>query len=130
MRIFPLALIIIGVLGLLKHLGLIDPAMLHLVWPLLLIAFGVAWLVRGPRWRADLYERRLYRWERRMHRHFGPGWARLSEEERERFRAGMGQWQGRFRDQPRGCSAATESASDGGSAGPSAGTSNKPDMPR
>lgn len=94
MRIFPLALIAVGVFGLLKHFGLIDPAFLHLFWPLLLIGIGAAMLVRGPRWRADLMDRRCYRWERRMHRHFGPGWARLSEEERERFRAGMGQWQG------------------------------------
>lgn len=34
----------------------------------------------------------LDRWERRMQRRFGPGWANLSEEERERFRAGMRQW--------------------------------------
>jgi hypothetical protein len=27
-----------------------------------------------------------------MQRRFGPGWAKLSEEERERFRAGMRQW--------------------------------------
>ena len=30
-----------------------------------------------------------------MHRRFGPGWNSLSEEERERFRAGMNQWQSR-----------------------------------
>ena len=93
MRIFPLALIAIGVFGLLKHYGLIDPAFVHLFWPLLLIGFGVAMLVRGPRWRADMRERMQDRWERRMQRRFGPGWANLSEEERERFRAGMRQWQ-------------------------------------
>lgn len=87
MRIFPLALIAIGTFGLLKHYGFIDPAFMHLFWPLLLIAIGVAMLVRGPRWRGDLHGR----WERRMHRRFGPGWAQLSEEERERFRAGMRQ---------------------------------------
>ena len=38
MRIFPLILIAIGVFGVLKHFGLIDPAFLHLFWPLLLIA--------------------------------------------------------------------------------------------
>jgi hypothetical protein len=94
MRIFPLALIAVGVFGLLKHFGLIDPAFLHMAWPLLLIGLGLAMLLRGPRWRADLTERRRARWERRMDRHFGPGWAALSDAERERFRAGMRQWQG------------------------------------
>jgi len=51
MRIFPLALIVIGVLGLLKHYDLIDTAFVHLFWPLLLIGIGVAMLARGPRWR-------------------------------------------------------------------------------
>jgi LiaI-LiaF-like transmembrane region len=92
MRIFPLALIAIGVFGVLKHYGLIDPAFVQLFWPLLLIGIGVAMLARGPRWRADMRERMQDRWERRMHRHFGPGWANLSEEERERFRVGMRQW--------------------------------------
>ena len=92
MRIFPLALVAIGVFGLLKHYGLIDPAFLQLFWPLLLIVIGVAMLVRGPRWRADVRQRMHDRWERRIHHQFGPGWASLSEEERERFRAGMGQW--------------------------------------
>lgn len=96
MRIVPLALIAIGTFGLLKHYGLIDPAWLHLFWPLLLIGIGAAMLWRGPRWRADMRERMQDRWERRMHRHFGPGWANLSEEERERFRAGMRQWQSHF----------------------------------
>jgi hypothetical protein len=93
MRILPLALIGIGVFGVLKHFGLIDPAFVHLFWPMLFIAIGVAMLARGPHWRADMRERMQDRWERRMHRHFGPGWANLSEEERERFRAGMQQWQ-------------------------------------
>jgi len=93
MRILPLALIAIGVFGVLQHYGLIDPAFVHLFWPLLLIGIGVAMLARGPRWRADMRERMQDRWERRMHRHFGPGWANLSEEERERFRTGMRQWQ-------------------------------------
>ncbi|MBU6259493.1 MAG: hypothetical protein KGL18_02085 [Burkholderiales bacterium] len=91
MRIFPLALIAIGVFGVLKYYGLVDPAFVGLFWPLFLIALGVAMLARGPRWRADLHQRMQGRWERRMHRRFGPGWARLSEEERERFRAGMRQ---------------------------------------
>lgn len=89
MRIVPLTLIAIGVFELLKHYGLIDPAWVKLLWPLLLIGIGVAMLVRGPRWRADMRERMSDRWERRLHRHFGPGWAKLSEDERERFRAGM-----------------------------------------
>jgi hypothetical protein len=92
MRIFPLALIAVGVYGVLEHLGLVDPAFVHLFWPLLLIGIGMAMLWRGPRWRADMRERLQDRWERRMHRHFGPGWASLSDEERERFRAGMRQW--------------------------------------
>ena len=53
MRIFPLALIAIGVFGVLKHYGFIDPAFVQLFWPLLLIGIGVAMLARGPRWRAD-----------------------------------------------------------------------------
>ncbi len=93
MRIFPLALITVGVFGLLNHYGLIDPAFVQLLWPLLLIGIGVTMLARGPRWRADMRERMQGHWERRMHRHFGPGWANLSEEERERFRSGMRQWQ-------------------------------------
>ena len=92
MRIFPLALIAVGIFGVLKHFGLIDATFLNLFWPLLLVGIGLALLVRGPRWRADLHERMPGRWERRMHRHFGPGWANLSEDERERFRAGMRRW--------------------------------------
>ena len=91
MRIFPFALIAVGVFGVLKHYGLIDPAFVQLFWPLFLVAIGVAMLARGPRWRADMHERMQDRWERRMHRRFGPGWASLSEEERQRFRAGMRQ---------------------------------------
>ena len=120
MRIFPLALIAIGVFGLLKHYGLIDPAFLQLFWPLLLIGIGVAMLVRGPRWRADMRQRMQDRWERRMHRHFGPGWAKLSEEERERFRAGMRQWQSHFHGGGSGDSPAPTSASDGSSSKSSA----------
>ncbi len=111
MRIFPLALIAIGVFGVLEHLGLIDPAFVHLFWPLLLIGIGVAMLARGPRWRADMRERMQDRWERRMHRRFGPGWANLSEEERERFRAGMGQ--GNLHRGGGGASSAPTPASDG-----------------
>lgn len=92
MRIVPLVLIAIGVFGVLKHYGLIDPAFVALFWPLLLIGIGVALLVRGPRWRAGMRDRVHDRWERRMHRHFGAGWANLSEDERGRFRAGMQQW--------------------------------------
>jgi Domain of unknown function (DUF5668) len=96
MRIFPLALIAVGVIALLRHYGLIEPEWLQLFWPLLIIGIGVAMLARGPRWRADMRDRMQDRWERRMHRHFGPGWANLSDEERERFRAGMRQWRSSF----------------------------------
>ena len=105
MRIFPLALIALGVFGVLKHYGLIDPAFVNLFWPLLLIGIGAAMLARGPRWRADMRERMHDRWERRMHRRFGPGWANLSEPERERFRAGMRQ--GHFEGDRAGHSPAT-----------------------
>ena len=127
MRIFPLALIAIGVFGVLKHYGLIDPALVNLFWPLLLIGIGVAMLARGPRWRADVRERMQDRWERRLHRRFGPGWANLSEEERERFRAGMRQ--GRFHG---GCGSdpsAPTAAGDGSSPG-SAGQSPAPGQQR
>ena len=115
MRIFPLALITIGVFGVLKHYGLIDSAFVHLLWPLLLIGIGVAMLARGPRWRADMRERMQDRWERRMHRHFGPGWANLNEEERERFRAGMRQWQSHFHGGGGGDSSAPRPVTDGAS---------------
>ena len=49
MRIFPIALIVIGSLGIAKYLGLIPIGMLHLIGPLLLIALGVALLFRRPR---------------------------------------------------------------------------------
>jgi uncharacterized membrane protein len=49
MRIFPIALIVIGSLGLAKHLGLIPIGMFHLIGPLLLIALGVALLLRRSR---------------------------------------------------------------------------------
>jgi uncharacterized membrane protein len=57
MRIFPIALIVIGSLGVARHLGLIPIGMLHLIGPLLLIALGMALLLRRPRrcrgdWRA------------------------------------------------------------------------------
>jgi hypothetical protein len=115
MRIFPLALIAIGVFGVLKHYGFIDPAYVHLLWPVILIGIGVAMLARGPRWRSDMRERMQDRWERRMNRHFGPGWANLSEEERERFRAGMQQWQSHFRRGGGGSSSAPTPASEGSS---------------
>jgi hypothetical protein len=123
MRIFPLALIAIGLFGVLKHYGLIDPAFLNLFWPLLLIGIGVAMLARGPRWRAEMRERMHDRWERRMHRRFGPGWANLSEDERERFRAGMrqGRYQGGCGDDPSASTAATD--------GPSPRTAAQPQAP-
>ena len=57
MRIFPIALIVIGSLGVAKYLGLIPIGMFHLIGPLLLIALGVALLFRRSRhcrggWRA------------------------------------------------------------------------------
>jgi uncharacterized membrane protein len=57
MRIFPIALIVIGSLGVAKYLGLIPIGMFHLIGPILLIALGVALLFRRPRhcrgyWRA------------------------------------------------------------------------------
>ena len=57
MRIFPVALIVIGSLGIAKYLGLIPIGMFHLIGPLLLIALGVALLFRRSRrcrgdWRA------------------------------------------------------------------------------
>jgi hypothetical protein len=48
-RIFPIALIVIGTLGVAKHLGYIPVGMFHLIGPLLLIALGVALLFRRPR---------------------------------------------------------------------------------
>ena len=45
MRLFPIALIVIGSLGLAKHLGLIPIGVFHLIGPVLLIAAGVALLV-------------------------------------------------------------------------------------
>jgi hypothetical protein len=127
MRIVPLALIAIGVFELLKHYGLIDPAFVQLFWPLLLIGLGVAMLVRGPRWRADMRERMHNHWERRMHRHFGPGWAKLSEEERERFRAGMRQWQSHC---GAGGDASVPAAPRGGSSSKSSAQPPAPGAPR
>ncbi len=49
MRILPVALIVIGSLGVAKHLGLIPIGMFHLIGPVLLIALGVALLLRRPR---------------------------------------------------------------------------------
>ena len=49
MRIFPIALILIGSLGVAKYLGLIPVGMFHLIGPVVLIALGVALLFRQPR---------------------------------------------------------------------------------
>jgi predicted exporter len=49
MRIFPIALIVIGSLGVAKYLGLLPVGMFHLIGPLLLIALGVALFFRRPR---------------------------------------------------------------------------------
>ncbi len=48
MRIIPIALIVIGLLGTAKYLGLIPAGMLPLIGPLLLIVLGVALLFRRP----------------------------------------------------------------------------------
>jgi uncharacterized membrane protein len=48
-RIFPIALIVIGSLGVAKYLGLIPIGMFHLIGPILLIALGVALLFRRRR---------------------------------------------------------------------------------
>jgi predicted exporter len=58
MRIFPIALIVIGSLGIAKYLGLIPIGMFHLIGPLLLIALGVALFFRRPhRCRGDRHTR-------------------------------------------------------------------------
>lgn len=49
MRIFPIALIVIGSLGVAKYLGLVPAGMGPLVGPLLLIALGMALLFRRRR---------------------------------------------------------------------------------
>ena len=49
MRIVPIALIVIGSLGVAKYLGLIPIGIFHLIGPLLLIALGVALFFRRPR---------------------------------------------------------------------------------
>ena len=92
MRILPIALIAVGTYGVLRHYGLVDPEFLRLAGPVALIALGVALYWRGPRWRSEMHNRLHGKWERRMHRHFGPGWANLSDAERDRFRTGMRQW--------------------------------------
>ena len=51
MRIFPIALIVIGLFGVAKYFGLIPIGTFHLVGPLLLIALGVALYLRRPRYR-------------------------------------------------------------------------------
>ena len=58
MRIFPVALIVVGSLGIAKYLGLIPIGMFHLIGPLLLIALGVALLFRrSRRCRSDWHTR-------------------------------------------------------------------------
>ena len=49
MRIFPVALILIGSIGVAKYFGLIPIGMFHLIGPLLLIALGLALLLRRQR---------------------------------------------------------------------------------
>ena len=50
MRIFPIALVVLGSLGVARYFGLIPIGMMHLIGPLLLIALGVALLFRRPRY--------------------------------------------------------------------------------
>ena len=58
MRIFPIALIIIGLLGVAKYFGLIPLGSFHLIGPLLLIALGVSlFFRRSRRCRADWRDR-------------------------------------------------------------------------
>ncbi len=52
MRIFPIALIVLGSLGIARHLGVIPVGMLPFIGPLLLIALGVALYFRRPRCRS------------------------------------------------------------------------------
>ena len=78
MRIFPLVLIAVGVFGVLKHYGLVDPAFLHLFSPLLLIGIGVVMLARVPRWRAAMRDRLQDRWAHRMPLRFLPVSANLA----------------------------------------------------
>ena len=49
MRILPVALIVIGSLGVAKYFGLIPVGMFALIGPALLIALGAALLLRRPR---------------------------------------------------------------------------------
>ncbi|MDE2398049.1 MAG: hypothetical protein KGM91_21650 [Burkholderiales bacterium] len=49
MRIFPVALIVVGAVGVARYFGLIPLATLHLVGPIFLIALGLALLWRRPR---------------------------------------------------------------------------------
>lgn len=48
-RLFPLALIVVGLFLLAGKQGLIDPTLLRGWWPLILVAVGVAGLLRPPR---------------------------------------------------------------------------------
>ncbi len=65
MRIFPIALIVIGLFGVAKYLGLIPIGMFHLIGPLLFIALGVALFFRRPRLRWELARRQ---WRRKHER--------------------------------------------------------------
>jgi predicted exporter len=49
MRIFPIALVVLGSLGVARHFGLIPIGSFHLIGPMLLIALGIALLFRRPR---------------------------------------------------------------------------------
>jgi len=58
MRIFPIALIVIGALGVARYFGLIPVGMFQVIGPILLIALGLALLFRRPRYcRGDRHGR-------------------------------------------------------------------------
>ena len=116
-------LIAIGAFALLKHYGFIDHAFLQVFWPCCSSASARP-LVRPALACGHAATRCKTRWERRMHRHFGPGWTNLSEE-RERFRAGMRQWRS-HRHGGDGDSSAPPSASSGLVPTPSASTTRVP----
>jgi hypothetical protein len=48
-RLFPIVLIVLGALGIARHFGLIPVGVLPLIGPVLLIALGVALLLRRRR---------------------------------------------------------------------------------
>jgi len=55
----PLVLILIGILFLLKNLGIITGSIWSILWPLLVIILGLSLLARKKRWR--VFEQRFYK---------------------------------------------------------------------